>query len=624
MPGIVGLITQMPREHAEAQLLRMVEALRHESFYRAGTWIDESRGIYVGWVVRHGSFSDGMPLFSESGNAVLVFSGEEYPDPGIACRLKLRGHDLTANGPSYLVHLYEDDSSFPACLNGRFQGLLVDRTRGTAMLFNDRYGMHRIYYHESKEAFYFAAEAKAILAVRPELRSIDPRGLGEFISCGCVLENRSLFQRIHVLPPASAWVLRNCSTVRKDAYFQPKEWENQDPLEPEAYYQELREVFSRNLPRYFGGRERIGVSLTGGLDTRMIMAWQKSAPGTLPCYSFGGMFRDCQDVLLARKVARACDQPYTVIPVGKEFLSRFPYYAERAVYLTDGCANVSRASDLYANERAAEIATVRMTGNYGSEVLRRLLAFKPAEPTRGLFSLEMLSHVKAAKETHAELLRGHAASFVAFRQLPWHHYGILALEETQLTMRSPYVDNDLVRTAFRAPNSAVVKSDIFADNDDCVRMIADGNPALARIRTDRGLNAASAISRGLLEFTFKAEYAYDYGMPQWMARIDHLLSPFHLERAFLGRHKFYHFRIWYRDFLSEYVREMLLDPRTLSRPYLQPKVLEAVVRGHLKGNRNYTSEIHKILTLELLHRLFLDSGPQIAHQPELFQRAAMR
>ena len=46
------------------------------------------------------------------------------------------------------------------------------------MLFNDRYGMQRIYCHESKDAFYFAAEAKAILAVRPELRRMDARGLG--------------------------------------------------------------------------------------------------------------------------------------------------------------------------------------------------------------------------------------------------------------------------------------------------------------------------------------------------------------------------------------------------------------------------------------------------------------
>ena len=51
------------------------------------------------------------------------------------------------------------------------------------------------------------------------------------------------------------------------------------------------------------------MSLTGGLDTRMIMAWQKAKPGSLPCYTFGGMLRDCQDVIVAREVARTCEQP---------------------------------------------------------------------------------------------------------------------------------------------------------------------------------------------------------------------------------------------------------------------------------------------------------------------------
>ena len=440
---------------------------------------------------------------------------------------------------------------------------------------------------------------------------MDPRGLGEFVACGCVLENRTLFEGIHVLPPASDWVFRAGEIQRKGAYFKPQEWETQDPLEPESYYRELREVFTRNLPRYFNGHERIGMSLTGGLDSRMIMAWHKSPQGSLPCYCFGGTFRECQDVLLARQVARVCGQPYEVIPVGKEFLSRFPAYAERTVYLTDGCANVSCSPDLYANERAAQIAPVRMTGNYGSEILRRLRAFKAVEPAPGLYRPEFLSHVRLAKETYASLIGGHAVSFIAFRQTPWHHYGLFALEQTQICVRSPYLDNDLVRIAFRAPGSALAKSDIFEENNDCTRLIGDGNATLRRIRTDRGLagdagSLSSTLSRGLLEFTFKAEYAYDYGMPQWVARIDHLLSPFHLERLFLGRHKFYHFRVWYRDALSEYVREMLLDSRTLSRPFLNRKAVEKTVQQHVHGTGNFTTAIHKMLTIELLHRLFVD------------------
>src|ERR1700734_485587 len=136
MPGIVGLITYAPREQAERELLRMVETLRHEDFYLTGTWVEESLGVYVGWVARKDSFSDGMPLRNEQGDVVLVFSGEEFPEAGTVQRLKERGHQLDAAGPSYLPHLYEEDPSFPAELNGRFQGLLTDKSRGTAMLFN--------------------------------------------------------------------------------------------------------------------------------------------------------------------------------------------------------------------------------------------------------------------------------------------------------------------------------------------------------------------------------------------------------------------------------------------------------------------------------------------------------
>ena len=605
MPGIVGLITRMPREEAERELGRMVEALRHESFYVTGTWVDESLGVYIGWITRKGSFSDGMPLRTERGDVVLVFSGEEFPESGTAQHLQEQGHGVDLAGPSYLVHLYEDHPDFPAGLNGRFHGLLIDRNRGTAMLFNDRYGMHRIYYHQSQDAFYFAAEAKAILAVRPELRTLDPRGAGEFIACGAVMENRTLFKEVHVLPPASAWTFCNCSMERKSSYFHAHEWEDQEALDAESFYRELRETFTRNLPRYFNGRERIAMSLTGGLDTRMIMAWQNSDPGALPCYTFGSMLRENQDVRVARRVAKACSQPFQVISAGQEFLKRFPHYAERAVYLTEGCVDVSRSPDVYVNEKAREIAAVRMTGNYGGEVLRQVRTFKPVEPLPGLFGPELLSHVQQAGETFRRLATGHPVSFAVFKQCPWNHYGILALEETQLSLRSPFLDNDFVRAVFRAPASGL------AGNEVSLRLIADGKGELLRIPTDRGLagergRLSSSAYRGFLEFQFKAEYAYDMGMPQWVAQLDHAFSPLHLERLFLGRHKVFHFRTWYRDALAGYIREMLLDPRSLARPYVERKRLEDVIRGHLKGGRNYTIEIHKVLTLEILHRLFLD------------------
>ncbi len=603
MPGIVGIITKRRKEDAESELLRMTESLLHESFYSSGTWMDAAHGIYVGWVARRGSFAEKMPLHNEHGDITLVFSGEEFPEPGLATSLRSKGHAVSPGGSSYLVHRCEEESDFPEGLNGRFHGLVANRRQGVATLFNDRYGLQRIYYHETADSFYFAAEAKAILKVRPELRKLDPRGLGEFIVCGCVLENRSLFSGVHVLPPSSAWLFRGGKLEKKVNYFEPQEWEREEPLKPEEYYEHLRDVFVRNLPRYFNGRERVGVSLTGGLDTRIIMAWHKAAPNSLPCYTYGSMYRDNQDVKLARRVAKICGQQHQVITTGTEFLTKFPYYAERSIYLTDACVDLSRSPDLYVSEKAREIAPVRMVGTYGSEMLLHDVMFKAEEPAAGLFQTELEPQLRAAGETYIRSKQVHPMTFVAFRQSPWHHYGVLGLEQTQLAVRSPYLDNDLVKTIYKAPGSVGVNQQAR------LRLIREGNPELAKLRTDRGIGGLnSSLTRGILEFSFKAEYAYDYGMPQWVAQVDHLFKQLHLERVWLGRHKVFHFRVWYRDQLANYVREILLDPLSLGRPYVNADMMRSIVKGHLKGNRNYTTEIQRLLTLELVHRLFFDAA----------------
>jgi asparagine synthase (glutamine-hydrolysing) len=154
--------------------------------------------------------------------------------------------------------------------------------------------------------------------------------------------------------------------------------------------------------------------------------------------------------------------------------------------------------------------------------------------------------------------------------------------------------------------------EMLNSNEMSFRLINDGNPELGSIMTDRGLGGNSGYLFSKLahlyrEFLFKADYAFNNGMPQWYAKLDHhLLRPFHLERLFLGRHKFYHFRVWFRDELSGYVKEILLDRRCLNRPYLNGKFVEKMVFDHTSGRLNYTTDITKLLTVELLQKLIID------------------
>ncbi len=606
MPGIVGIIGGGNPEEKVVQLHQMVKCMMHEPFYTSGTYENEQVGLWIGWVAHSGSFSDCMPAWNERKDICLVYSGEDFTDQTEIEHLRIRGHKFDSENASYLVHLYEEMGlKFMERLNGWFSGVLMDLREPSIVLFNDRFGLGRIYHHENSRGFYFSSEAKSLLKILPELRQLDLNSLAETFSYGCVLQNRTLFPKIALLPGGSMWVFTPDRNIRKESYFNHELWEKQQSLNGVDYYEKLKETFARVLPRYFRGKRRVAMSLTGGLDGRMIMAWANPPQGALPCFTFGGTYRDCTDVRIARKVARLCRQSHETIVVGPQFFTEFPNLAGRAVFISDGMMDVTGSVELYVNRIAKQIAPVRLTGNYGSEILRGSVAFRPSSLHTKLLEPEFVHLVQNASKTYNNECRGHKVSFIAFKQVPWHHYSRLSVELSQLTVRSPYLDNDLVAVAFQAPAHLVANKEIS------LHLITDGNPTLGKIGTDRGLlyrpfPVVTGLNHLYQEFTFKAEYAYDYGMPQWLARIDHVLAPLHLERLFLGRHKFYHFRGWYRDRLSQYLKDILLDTRTLNRAYLNGRQVEEIVNSHITGRQNYTSAIHRLLTAELIQRRLIE------------------
>ena len=504
MPGIAGIIGPGKPGENEAILREMAKAMTHETFYTAGSHSNEALGISLGWVSLAGSFSDGMPVWNETKDIGLVLTGEDFTDAAEIERLKARGHALGTEAAAYLVHLYEDlGDRFVEKLNGRFSGVLMDFRTPRIILFNDRYVLGRVYYCDSGGKFYFSSEAKALLKVLPELRRLDHESLAETFSCGCVLRNRTLFAGVSLLPGGSAWTFVPGEKRRESAYFRPDTWENQEPLGAAEYYEQLKQTWQRILPRYTHSREPLAVSLTGGKDSRMILAWAPFPPGTVPCYTFGGIYRDCGDVKLARRVAEICGQPHQVIRVDKAFLEAFPELAARTVYVTDGAMDVTGAPDLFANRIARGVAPVRLTGNYGQEILYGSVAFKPVSLDKGIFEKGFGALVDGAARTYAQELAGHLRSFISFKQVPWHHFSRLGVELSQLTLRSPFLDNDLVGLTFRTPPELATAVDMQ------LRLIAEGNAALGRIGTDRGLlhrpiPLLTTARHFALEFTFKA------------------------------------------------------------------------------------------------------------------------
>ena len=597
MPGIVGIIGKGPRGKHESDLKSMIDCTMHEPFYQRGSYVNEELGVYVGWTSHPGSFADCMPAMSEKKDVILLFSGEHFDDRPDTQEFKAIA----------LLQRYEDEGDrFLRNLNGWFCGVLVDLRKSKVILYNDRYGMQRVYYHEGKNEFLFGSEAKSLLRARPELRQLDMQSLGELISCSCVLEERTIFPGISLLSGGAAWIWENGSGPSKNFYFKPSEWESLPLLDEETFSARLNETVKKVIPRYFREKRRVGMSLTGGLDSRMIMACLNPLPGELPCYTFGGK-KDMLDISIARKIAGVCGQTHTVLRIGPSFFSDFPKLAEKTIYVTDGSVDVSSTHDMYFNKLAREIAPIRVTGKFGSEVIRDHTMFNAGHYSGELFSHDFKPHVEKAVGTLDDVKKGHKLSVAVFKDFPWREYHKIALEQSQATLRSPYMDNDLVELMYQAP------AGMRASNLPQRQIIRGCNPQLSAIISDRGYGEQmNPVVSKFLELyyyvLFKAEYTYVYALPHWLTRLDTRCLSINGGRPLVGAsQKFEYYRIWYSRELSGYIKEVLLDPKTATRPYFDKKSLEMMVQTHTNGTRNYMSEINKAMSLELTHRLLIDA-----------------
>jgi len=336
MPGLTGIICFAPYEQIDQDLDSMLGAMRYNSRYSHGRFIDEECGLRMAWTSHPGSFAEDMPLVSQGGDTVMIFTGEIFDDPWLVARSSGTILNNSRAKAAYLLELYAElGEQFLAQLNGWFAGVIIDRRSKRVTLFNDRYGMGRIYFHAGSDEFLFASEAKALLKIRPELRVIEAERLAEHLRYNCVLRDRTLYRGISLLPKASAWSFERDTCPRKRQYFDFSEWENQPRLQDETFYDQWADTVARVFPRYAREGSVVALSSTAGLDMRVIMAGLRDQIKQHPSYTFNGAWGELFDVRTSRKTASVYHQPYQSISIDERFFRHFADYATRAVQISD-------------------------------------------------------------------------------------------------------------------------------------------------------------------------------------------------------------------------------------------------------------------------------------------------
>jgi asparagine synthase (glutamine-hydrolysing) len=345
----------------------------------------------------------------------------------------------------------------------------------------------------------------------------------------------------------------------------------------------------------------VALSLTGGWDTRMILAARRFEPKALPCYTFAGLSGDTVDVSQARKVAAAVDQDYFVLRLERDFLDNFAEHAEKTMYVSDGYAGICLTHEIYLNRLARDVSHVRLTGNFASEILRGVSTFKEVPLQDAWYQGELAQELRQSKEEYRDAIdKSHSARFAVFREIPWKLATSLHLANSQLQVRTPFLDNELLRLACIRP-ADISGSFVPASLVKCLR------PALLDIPTDRGESGVtSGLAEALRKVWFKGTFKLDYwateGTPDFLT---YPVDYWRVNRFLPVRHKFLNYRQWLHGPLKDYTQDLLTGSNGFAGNLVGPATVRRILKEHASGTRNTLSDITALMNLELINkRLF--------------------
>jgi asparagine synthase (glutamine-hydrolysing) len=217
-----------------------------------------------------------QPMVNDSRETAVLLNGEIYNFQEIREELRREGRAFrTDTDTEILLHLYDRSPEAPARwlreLNGIFAIALWDNRRRRLLLARDHFGVKPLHYRSDGSSFVFASEVKAILAagVRPKL---DAASLHLFMNVRYVPGEATLFEGIRRLPPGHfAWVEEGRLSALEPFYSLPA-GDGTAAHDRRAVQEEVKDVFYRAVDRQLLSDVPVGMALSGGLDSSMIVA----------------------------------------------------------------------------------------------------------------------------------------------------------------------------------------------------------------------------------------------------------------------------------------------------------------------------------------------------------------
>ena len=309
-----------------------------------------------------------QPMSDPEESIWVIFNGEIYNFPELKRELEAFGHIFhTKCDTEVIVHGYKQwGDEVLNHLNGMFGLAIWDARQERLVIARDPFGIKLIYYKIDTNSVYFGSEIRAVAAGTNESAAIDPSSLNLFLRYRYTPSPYTLFKDVRKLAAGTMLKFeKGTHCLRRWYKYKPT------PFSPMRSFdeaqEELLELYKRSVKRQLLSDVPLGLLLSGGVDSGLLLALMNLYGESWRTYTvgYGSSFSDDELTDAADTAARFSSEHTTVMLDRTTFEEALPKIVS---CLEEPIASSSIVPMYFVCERAREDVKVALVGQGPDEL----------------------------------------------------------------------------------------------------------------------------------------------------------------------------------------------------------------------------------------------------------------
>src|SRR5436190_22314371 len=608
MCGICGQFNFARNEPVEPDTIRrMTQTMVHRGPDDEGYFISGPVGLGFRRLSIIDLAGGHQPMSDAEESVWVILNGEIYNFKELRIELEERGHRFRTNSDTeVIIHGYKEwGAEVLNHLNGMFGLASWDVKDHRLVVARDAMGIKLIYYRIANGQLTFGSEIRAVLAAQDSKPEVNPVALNLFLRFRYTPSPLTIFRDVRKLAPGTMLVV-------EDGKWREERWYNYTPVpfstpkEEKEATRELLELYRAAVRRHLLSDVPVGILLSGGLDSGLLLALMNEEGGPWPAYTigYGETFEDDELTDAADTAALLRAQHITVKLDRTEFEGSLAKIVE---CLEEPIAASSIVPMYFVSQRARQDVKVALIGQGPDELFggyNRHLGVHYGNWWRGLpTGLRSIAGFAVNRLPRNEMLKRGVRSLGNEDRLK-RYQDVFSLAPAE-TIDGLFRDDVLpAKPAHELVEYWRVLLPQMAQTDELggfqLLEIRSSLPDALLMYADKLSMAHSLevrvpyLDRTVVEYVQRlgANLKVRNGTRKWLHRqvCQSYLSPRILKRKKRG----FDANVadeWFHSSLNGALREVLLDENSLMFDLLNPKPVRTLLDGHQSGRHDN----HKIL-----------------------------